>query len=536
MTERITVSGRLTEILRTIEGNPSSSAFWEVLAQRVRGQNDQLSFKSLEIIIGGLKRVEYLTAQAAIQNTYPPKIPAFFQTRFLRLAGAYNNPALLKEVGTMYLRDLNMPEVALQHFECSLRLGGPEKDLRPLREAAAAAMKKQIGFDASSAASTVTAAQNVNAIAPNIISKTGSMMMRSRIRQSTVSTLEDERAGEAEFEQKLPETGIECLEEAKSAIVAGSLPRAEALLKKANRHSLSSAAMWLVWTDLGLAYYDAGRYPKVESAFVEALKYNFEDMVSLFNVALGYHINDKAELALSFYERANALEPNNSKILCNLGVLHFQQTHYEQAEYALRLAVIARPDYARAWDNLAATLGAQDRLEDALAACERTVEIDSNFPEAHFKAGIIYFFQEKFEKASIALHKASVVPVLKGYCESFQAMIYCRMGQLEEAETAVRRAIEADPSCDLLCQVWKEIGGVWNSLGNYSRAAVAYTEAVLLKPDQPDAWYLLSVIHQHLGDTDSAAYAYQQSLDLNTSFRSPVENTEDRAPRMVLSQ
>jgi cytochrome c-type biogenesis protein CcmH/NrfG len=36
---------------------------------------------------------------------------------------------------------------------------------------------------------------------------------------------------------------------------------------------------------------------------------------------------------------------------------------------------MASPDYARAWDNLAASLGAQDKLDEALTACKRAVEL-----------------------------------------------------------------------------------------------------------------------------------------------------------------
>ena len=56
-------------------------------------------------------------------------------------------------------------------------------------------------------------------------------------------------------------------------------------------------------------------------------------------------------------------------------MLYFQTDQYPQAESALRFATMASPDYARAWDNLAAALGAQDKLDEALIACKRAVEL-----------------------------------------------------------------------------------------------------------------------------------------------------------------
>src|ERR1700677_2199502 len=137
-------SSRSTENIKLIEGSPLSSVAWESLAERVRGQNDPLSIKSLEVIIDGLKQIEEVNEQKKSKGEPPLKISALAQSMFGRLARAYNSPTLLKEIGLIYLRDLSLPNVALQHFERSMRLGGPEKELRPLSEAAAVAVQRQM--------------------------------------------------------------------------------------------------------------------------------------------------------------------------------------------------------------------------------------------------------------------------------------------------------------------------------------------------------------------------------------------------------
>ena len=50
-------AGRSTENLKQIEADPINPANWEALAAKVRGQNDPLSTKSLEVIIDGLKKI-----------------------------------------------------------------------------------------------------------------------------------------------------------------------------------------------------------------------------------------------------------------------------------------------------------------------------------------------------------------------------------------------------------------------------------------------------------------------------------------------
>src|ERR1700678_1604891 len=111
-----------------------------------------------------------------------------------------------------------------------------------------------------------------------------------------------------------------------------------------------------------------------------------------------------------------------------MGVLYFQMDEFEQAELALRGATRINPKYARAWDNLAASLGAQNKLDDALEACKRAIELRPDYPEVHFKMGVVYFSKNEFTEAVVQFQRAALLPVLAAYCGAFLAMIYARQG------------------------------------------------------------------------------------------------------------
>jgi tetratricopeptide (TPR) repeat protein len=511
-------SGRSTQNLRLIESNPLSPASWEELAGRVRGQNDPLSIKSLEVIIDGLKRIEEVNEEKKAKNEPPLKISALAQSMFSRLARAYNSPTLLKEIGLIYLRDLALPNIALQHFERSMRLGGPEKELRPLSEAAAVAVQRQMtkSTGAIPAHSGISTAQHTQPVTVDIIRKTGKMLMPSR--PSPTATKKMHPVTAVEKDEPLPTTTAECIEEARAAVKAGKLKRAAALLQKADNKPAEKTVMWQAWTDLGQACFEANLPPEVESAFLEALKYDPAELASQFNAALGYQLNNKYDLALATYLEANKIDPKHPKVWCNLGVLYFQTDQYPQAESALRFATLASPDYARAWDNLAAALGAQDKLDEALIACRRAVELRPEYPEAFFKMGVIYFSRSDYTHAAVEFQRAALLPTIAAYCDSFQAMIHARLDQTEAAEAAVQRAAKADPKCELLWMAWNELGLAWYSAGNFSRSAAAYSEATIVQPTEPQAWFNLGVSFHKLGDLDAARDAYQQAVDLKETF------------------
>ncbi len=445
---------------------------------------------------------------------------------FARLAKAYNSPTLLKEVGLIYLRELHLPRPALQHFERALRLGGPERELRPLTEAAAMAVQKESpANDAQEdAAAGITTSQQAEANKPAAISATGRLFLPALSNTVSFRLVESEPPRDDDADKLLPVTAEECLVEAQKAIAHRRFRRAEILLEKADVDPPDKHAMWQAWTDLGQACYVAGQIAQVQTAFLKALKYGPQDMASHFNVALGLHLNEKYEEALTSYLKANQIEPKHPKVWCNLGVLYFQMQQYTLAESALRYATLAAPDYARAWDNLAAALGAQDKLDDALEACQHAIELRPDYPEAHFKMGVIHFSRNEFGAARRELQRAALLPHLAAYSDCLQAMIHARLEQTEAAEAAVLRAVHTDSKCDLLWMAWNDLGLAHYAEGNFQAAAVAYGEATMIKPDEAEAWFNLGVSYHRTGDLKAARDAYQQAVDLRESMSGAWHN------------
>ena len=510
------------QTIAMIEASPLTSASWEQMAQKARRMNDPMSVKSLEVIIEGLKQIEELSEK---NQGLPPQLSPVAQAMFLRMAKAYNSPTLLKEVGLIYLRDLSLPEIALHHFERSLFLGGPEKELRPLTEAAAVAQQRLVAQQKGSdrAHSGIIPALHTKPAVTAIIRNTGRMFLPARfVQTATIPGPEPAEAKEAE--PPLPEKTEDCLREADEAVKKGAFRRAETLLIKANEKPAEGPEMWQAWTNLGQAAYEQGQYGNVESAFVEAAKFAPHEMASYFNLALGYHLNQKFSSAIDAYARANELQARHPKVWCNLGVLYFQMEAFGKSEEALRYAVEADPNYARAWDNLAAALGAQDKLDDALEACRRARSLRPDYPEASFKTGVILFSQNKLEEAAEEFRRAAALPELIAYSDVFLAMVYARTAQTEAAETAIRKAAQADPKCDLLWMAWNDLGLAWYAEKNYAKAATAYLEATRLKPDESSAWFNLGVSHHRAGDLKLARDAYQRAVDLQDALTGAWHN------------
>ena len=494
---------RLSQMLDGLVADPFNVTHWEALSAKLQMQNDNLSVESITIIIAGLKQLR-AGDSAAVHDKAPPQPSDLSRAIFRRLARDYNSAVLFQQVGAVYLRELNLPEIALTHLKQAVKLGGLGPELDLLIAAVGRPNQPTQGKPFQREKALPTAAVT--------IAKTGKLAMVSRLRPPAAerSTARQKE----ELNLPLPETKESCLMEAEGAISKRLFHRSEALLLKAERLPGSNDAMWQAWTDLGVACFESGLFFQVEQAFSEAIKHNPDDTVSYFNLALGHHINGKYESAFSLYKKAGDKDPEQAKIWVNLGVLYFQKDDYAASESALRRATSLRPDYGRAWDNLAAALGAQGKVDEALAACDRAIEIDPTYPEAHFKKAIIFFNQDDYVLAIREFHLAQDLPTLHAHCRVFKAIIHCRQDEKDLAESILHQTAAASPTCDFIWIGWSELGQSWFKQGNFSRAAAAYTLATLANPEESEVWFGLAASFEKLGESGAAENAFQQGQDL----------------------
>ena len=518
-------SFRSSQTIALIESNPLSPSAWEALAERVRAEDNAMSSRSLEVVIAGLKKLEEDSDGRPEEEAPARRVSGFSQAMFVRLANAYNSPTLLKEVGLIYLRDLGLPDVALKHFERALLLGGPEKELRPLTEAAAVALQRKIARQRGAVPelSGLITTTNKSPAATTIIRRTGRMLLPAPLVESAPNASAT-KTPEAYSDFSISETTEACLEAATQEMKGGALARAEELLRKAERSQDHREALSEAWTQLGHAAFEAADHPRVERAFSEARKFAPQNLSAHFNAALGFQVNGRNEEAVQAYAEANRLSDRHPKILCNLGVLYFQMEAYGEAEKVLKIAVEADPGYARAWDNLAATLGAQDKLEEALEAARRAVVLRPDYAEAHFKMGLIHFAKQDWAQAESELKLASSTPSLRGDCDLLLALSCCREDKIEEAEAIVRRAAATEPKSEWLWMAWNDLGLARLAENDLSRAAHAFESARKEAPEEPDIWINQGVTQHRSGEKEAARRSFQKVVEINAPLANGWHN------------
>jgi len=107
-----------------------------------------------------------------------------------------------------------------------------------------------------------------------------------------------------------------------------------------------------------------------------------------------------------------------------LGAANNAQGKFEEAIAAFNKALLIKPDYADAHNNMGVVLKEQGKLDEAIAAYNKALLIKPDFAEAHNNMGAANNAQGKFEEAIAAYNKALLIK--PDYAEAHNNMSYCQ--------------------------------------------------------------------------------------------------------------
>ena len=100
--------------------------------------------------------------------------------------------------------------------------------------------------------------------------------------------------------------------------------------------------------------------------------------------------------------------------------------------------------------------------------------------------------------------------------EFLRGLILSRTLKWDEAQAAYERVAELDP----------DFPGVWNNLGNNAvwqasyQEALGYFERELENEPAPVPWASMGRVHRELGNIDSARYAFEKAIELDSTYLS----------------
>jgi tetratricopeptide (TPR) repeat protein len=206
---------------------------------------------------------------------------------------------------------------------------------------------------------------------------------------------------------------------------------------------------------------------------------------------LGRALEQKGEVneAIGEYQEALRLEPRFSQAHIFIGLALARQNQFDSAAEHYRSALKVDPDSATAENNLARLFHSQGKLEDAIAHYTKALKLDPDLVQAQNNLGVLLVQNGQLEEGvaylRAALHHKPGDPESKYNL----ALALNQQGEWREAAELLGKLA---PGRTQDAAFHFQFGEALAHLGDTREAMSRYAQAILLKPDFPEALDSLS--------------------------------------------
>lgn len=236
-----------------------------------------------------------------------------------------------------------------------------------------------------------------------------------------------------------------------------------------------------------------------------------------------------------------AVQPEQPDALHYLGVAALQQSNPAAAVELIHRSIQLAPNFA-AFNNLAAALRMLNRIDDAIACYDRSIQLNPNHPDALMNIGTLLMQRKQYEIAARAFERlASLIPnhphanfllatslaelnYLERAAAAFRAhlkvvpdnaetlgrlsTVLSKLNRHTDAESFARRAVEVAPN---LAEAHNNLGWILDRAGNPTEAEACYRRAIELQPTMVMALGNLAALLEKSDRFDESLSMFQRA-------------------------
>lgn len=218
----------------------------------------------------------------------------------------------------------------------------------------------------------------------------------------------------------------------------------------------------------------------------------------LSKVANVLMILGKNEEAIAALTKEIQLRPDNSYAYFLLGQAFVQQQEYQKAGENYEKAIKIKPDYAKAYYGLATIQSRLGNQAQARAYSERFQQL-----KADERIGL-KSRKERYDDFEMAKKRAAITNLEIG-------RTYRDQGKISEAEKRLKDAVGLDPN-NTVCLF--ELAALYNTHGAPEKALLLFERMAQTQPDYHMSYYMMGILHAHLGHFDEAEAAFNTMIRL----------------------
>lgn len=174
------------------------------------------------------------------------------------------------------------------------------------------------------------------------------------------------------------------------------------------------------------------------------------------------------------------LEPKNFNALLLSGVISGIQNNHSEALSFFEKARKLNPNNALVCLNNAKALSELDRDEEAIKLYSLSTSLDEKNAEAWLGHGKSLQKLQRYEEALQKYTKATVINDKYPEALANKGLIFCHLNKYEEALKCYQKAIQINKH---IPEIWQGMGDVYKDLEIFEEALYCYEQALMINPD-----------------------------------------------------
>ena len=243
----------------------------------------------------------------------------------------------------------------------------------------------------------------------------------------------------------------------------------------------------------------------------------------------GFHRQGKLVLALTYYEKALAAEPDLFEVRLKIGNLFLRSGKPRKAKAYFVKILEDHAGYAPGFEGLGHVFFQLEQFEEAERHLLNALDLNPNLWKPHALLGIIYDLQGQHMEA-ITEHRAAIDHHAElGELHNNLGVSYSLAGDHRQASSAFQKALHKGASQN---QVYNNLGLSLTRMGDYQRAL----DVLTYEGHEAQAFNNLGVLMLKDGFSQQAIACFEEALDAQPTFYPKASTNLKRARTMLRQQ
>ena len=246
----------------------------------------------------------------------------------------------------------------------------------------------------------------------------------------------------------------------------------------------------------------------------------------------------------------------NSAVLYNIaGASNAGLMQFDAAIDKYKQSLKIKPDYAKAYNNMAVALNHKGDSKAAVDSCQQALKIEPDYADAYINMGIALNDQgdrdaaidsykqalkinpldaEVYNNMGVALRdKGDLMAAIESCKQSLKinpdfAEAYYNMGNalsdigdIKAAISSFKQALKINPNYE---KAYYNMGNTLNDKGDFEAAINSYKQAIKIKPEYVEAYINMGLALKDKGDLEAAIEIYKQALKIKPDYAEAYYN------------